>query len=160
MTFFPQFKFGNVLYSEGESVCLYRRRITASIFVLRRPMAWKVIKNRPISSPESKDTVNGGPEDQITLLHAANESNIKVYKKRWYILAMFFLLCIGQGVLYNTWSPIQSTARAVYKWDSFMIDLMPALGCVGPCLTIIPLGWLMDVKGIYILNCCVHGKKL
>ena len=72
----------------------------------------------------------------------------KVYKKRWYILAMFSLLCLGQGIVYNTWSPIQSTARAVYKWDSFMIDLMPALGCIAPCFTIVPLGWLMDVKGM------------
>ena len=77
-------------------------------------------------------------------------NDVKVYSKRWYILAMFFLLCVGQGIIYNTWSPIQSTARAVYKWDSFMIDLMPALGCVAPCFTIVPLGWLMDVKGI---NC-------
>jgi hypothetical protein len=30
-----------------------------------------------------------------------------------------------------------------------MIDLMPALGCVAPCFTIVPLGWLMDVKGMY-----------
>ena len=45
-------------------------------------MAWKMIKDRPINSLESKDTVNGGPEDQITLLqHGLNESNIKVYKK-------------------------------------------------------------------------------
>jgi hypothetical protein len=72
----------------------------------------------------------------------------KVYAKRWYILAMFTLLCACQGVMYNTWSPIQSTARAVYKWDAFMIDLMPAIGCLAPCLTIVPLGWLMDVKGM------------
>ena len=72
----------------------------------------------------------------------------KAYTKRWYILAMFTLLCAGQGIMYNTWAPIQSTARAVYKWDAFMIDLMPAIGCLAPCLTIIPLGWLMDVKGL------------
>ena len=78
-----------------------------------------------------------------------DSEDIKVYKKRWYILAMFSLLCAGQGIMYNTWSPIQSTARAVYKWDSFMIDLMPALGCIAPCLTIVFLGWLMDVKGMF-----------
>jgi hypothetical protein len=80
---------------------------------------------------------------------AKDSDEVKVYKKRWYILAMFSLLGVGQGIVYNTWSPIQSTARAVYKWDSFMIDLMPALGCVAPCFTIVPLGWLMDVKGMY-----------
>ena len=103
-------------------------------------------KDLLINSPGSRDTVNG---ETAPLLHSMDNSDVKVYKRRWYILAMFFLLCVSQGVLYNTWSPIQSTARAVYKWENFMIDLMPALGCIGPCLTIIPLGWLMDVKGIY-----------
>ena len=104
-------------------------------------------KNLPIDSPGFRDLVNG---ETAPLLHSMdNNSDVKVYKRRWYILAMFFVLCVSQGVLYNTWSPIQSTARAVYKWENFMIDLMPALGCIGPCLTIIPLGWLMDVKGIY-----------
>jgi hypothetical protein len=81
-------------------------------------------------------------------IFSKDSDETKVYKKRWYILAMFSLLCLGQGIVYNTWSPIQSTARAVYKWDSFMIDLMPALGCIAPCFTIVPLGWLMDVKGM------------
>lgn len=94
-------------------------------------------------------------DDRERLLTYSNPSNkilggeieVKVYRKRWYILAIFFCLCVGQGIMFNTWAPIQSTARAVYQWDSFMIDLMPALGCIAPCFTIIPLGWLMDVKG-------------
>jgi FLVCR family MFS transporter len=109
--------------------------------------------DRPVNSHYSSVPdviVNEDTNQQTPLLNSVDsQSIIKVYKKRWYILAMFFLLCVGQGILYNTWSPIQSTARAVYKWDSFMIDLMPALGCIGPCFTIIPLGWLMDVKGMY-----------
>ena len=73
--------------------------------------------------------------------------SVGVYKKRWYILAMFFLLSACQGLMYNTWTPIQRTARAVYGWDSWVIDLMPALGCIAPCFTILPVGWLMDAKG-------------
>ncbi len=104
--------------------------------------------DHPINSPDAEDTVIVDANDQTPLLNSIEHREIKVYKKRWYILTMFFLLSVGQGILYNTWSPIQSTARAVYKWDSFMIDLMPALGCIGPCFTIVPLGWLMDVKGM------------
>ena len=91
-----------------------------------------------LSYPDRPDTTRSFDSER---------GDIKVYKKRWYILSMFFGLCVSQGVIYNTWAPIQSTARAVYKWDSFMIDLMPALGCIAPCFTIVPLGWLMDVKG-------------
>lgn len=101
------------------------------------------------------DQDNHANNDRERLLTYSNPSNkilggeteVKVYRKRWYILAMFFCLSVGQGIMFNTWAPIQSTARAVYQWDSFMIDLMPALGCIAPCFTIIPLGWLMDVKG-------------
>lgn len=99
------------------------------------------------------DKANNDRERLLTFSDSAiKESSfvdeVRVYNKRWYILAMFSFLCAGQGIMYNTWSPIQSTARAVYKWDSFMIALMPALGCIAPCLTIVPLGWLMDVKGM------------
>ena len=105
--------------------------------------------DRPVSLSEPDVTVNKDTNYQIPLLDSVEHSDVKVYKERWYILGMFFLLCVGQGILYNTWSPIQSTARAVHKWDHFMIDLIPAFGSIGPCFTIIPLGWLMDVKGMY-----------
>lgn len=98
-------------------------------------------RERLLNYSDSSDINNRSP-------FSGDGDEVKVYKKRWYILAMFFLLCVGQGIMYNSWAPIQSTARAVYKWDSFMIDLMPALGCIAPCFTIVPLGWLMDVKGL------------
>ena len=105
--------------------------------------------DRLVKSPATINTeIVDDADFKTPLLDSIDRNDIKVYKKRWYILAMFFLLSVGQSIMYNTWSPIQRTARAVYKWDSFMIDLMPALGCIGPCLTIIPLGWLMDVKGM------------
>lgn len=112
------------------------------------------------SKKESTSSINRNHET-VPLINSVEQSDIKVYKKRWYILSLFFLVCVGQGIIYNTWSPIQSTARAVYKWDDFMIDLMPALGCIGPCFTILPLGWLMDVKGIYVIinssnDNCLH----
>ena len=103
----------------------------------------------PINYADSDVDVKGESNEETPFLNSVEEHDIKVYKRRWYILAMFFLLSVGQALIYNTWSPIQSTARAVYEWDDFMIDLMPALGCIGPCLTIVPLGWLMDVKGMF-----------
>jgi hypothetical protein len=115
--------------------------------------------DQPINSqqdPVNSETVlDSNPK--TPLLNGLDHSDIKVFKKRWYILGMFFLLCVGQGIIYNTWSPIQRTARAVFKWDAFMIDLMPALGCIGPCFTIIPLGWLMDVKGMCQNKSCTQG---
>ena len=77
----------------------------------------------------------------------ANAGETVVYKRRWYILTVYCCVCALQGVLYNTWGPIQDTARAVYRWDDYVIDLIAAWGCIAFCLTMVPFAWLMDVKG-------------
>ena len=73
---------------------------------------------------------------------------VTIYKKRWYILLMYCLIAILQNVMWNTWGPIQATARAVYDWDDYVIDLMAAWGCITFCIAMIPFAWIMDVKGI------------
>jgi hypothetical protein len=50
--------------------------------------------------------------------------------------------------MWNTWGPIQATARAVYGWDDYVIDLMAAWGCITFCIAMIPFAWIMDVKGM------------
>ena len=52
-----------------------------------------------------------------------------------------------QFALWNTFSPIETTSRAVYKWDGWVIDLIVALGGIMFCVAIIPFAWIMDVKG-------------
>jgi hypothetical protein len=49
--------------------------------------------------------------------------------------------------MWNTWGPIQATARAVYDWDDYVIDLMAAWGCITFCIAMLPFAWIMDVKG-------------
>jgi FLVCR family MFS transporter len=61
---------------------------------------------------------------------------------------MYCLIAILQNVMWNTWGPIQATARAVYDWDDYVIDLMAAWGCITFCIAMIPFAWIMDVKGI------------
>ena len=52
--------------------------------------------------------------------------------------------------MWNTWGPIEATARAVYKWDDYVIDLMAAWGSLTFCITMVPFAWIMDVKGKYV----------
>ena len=77
----------------------------------------------------------------------ADADGVEVYKTRWYILCMYCLLAILQNIMWNTWGPIQATARAVYDWDDYVIDLMAAWGCVTFCIAMVPFAWIMDVKG-------------
>lgn len=72
---------------------------------------------------------------------------VRVFKTRWYILSLYCLTAILQNVMWNTWGPIQATARAVYDWDDYVIDLMAAWGCITFSIAMIPFSWLMDVKG-------------
>ena len=72
---------------------------------------------------------------------------VKVYKRRWYVLAVYCAVCILQSLIWNTWGPIQATARAVYHWEDYQIDLLAAWGGITYCFTMAPFAWLMDVKG-------------
>ena len=72
---------------------------------------------------------------------------VKVYKTRWFILLVYCINGVLQNAMWNTWGPIEATARAVYKWDSYVIDLMAAWGSITFCLTMVPFAWIMDVKG-------------
>ena len=74
--------------------------------------------------------------------------DIIVYKRRWYILVVYCFVSILQSVIINTYSPIQDTARAVYHWHDYVIDLLAAWGSIAFCIAMVPFAWIMDVKGI------------
>ena len=91
------------------------------------------------------------PPNVCTNTSYSETNKVKVYKRRWFIL----LVCCVNGVLqctiWSTWGPIEATARAVYKWDDYVIDLMSAWGGITFCISMIPFAWIMDVKGTYFL---------
>ncbi|XP_028404834.1 solute carrier family 49 member 4 homolog isoform X2 [Dendronephthya gigantea] len=98
---------------------------------------------------------NGADESLLPPKVFANSSysetkQLKVYKKRWYILLVYCVNVILQNVMWNTWGPIEATARAVYKWDSYVIDLLAAWGSMMYCVTMVPFAWVMDVKGLRV----------
>lgn len=76
-----------------------------------------------------------------------NRQNFKVYKKRWYILFMFFLCSALNGAKWNTWSPIQGTSQVVFGWSDATITLLVAWGPIVFIVMFLPLSWLMDAKG-------------
>ncbi|XP_046862071.1 solute carrier family 49 member 4-like isoform X2 [Xenia sp. Carnegie-2017] len=78
----------------------------------------------------------------------ATRKHVQVYKKRWYVLLIFCINGMMQFAIWNTFSPIETTARAVYKWDGWVIDLIAALGSITFCVSMLPFSWIMDVKGL------------
>ncbi len=70
-----------------------------------------------------------------------------LYGIRWYVLFLFCFACTLQGCVWNCWGPIAQSAKEVFDWTDADIALLPSWGNIMNCVTIVPVTWLMDVKG-------------
>ncbi|NXJ75128.1 DIRC2 protein, partial [Trogon melanurus] len=70
----------------------------------------------------------------------------RVYGRRWLVLLLFSLLGFAQGLVWNTWGPIQNSARLAFGFSGWDIALLVFWGPIGfaPCFFFM---WLMDKKG-------------
>ncbi|KAM4698521.1 solute carrier family 49 member 4 [Rhinophrynus dorsalis] len=73
----------------------------------------------------------------------------RVFGRRWLVLLLFSLLSFMQGLVWNSWGPIQNSARAAYNFSSLDIALLVLWGPIGflPCFLFM---WLMDNKGLRV----------
>ncbi|XP_072020390.1 solute carrier family 49 member 4-like [Amphiura filiformis] len=71
-----------------------------------------------------------------------------VYKRRWYILALFSVAAATQTALWNTWGPIADTVKAVLGWTDADIALLTIWGGVVFAVTVIPFSTFMDSLGL------------
>ena len=72
-------------------------------------MEHKADKTNVINSTE-EDNLSVGSEDAL--------SQTKVYKRRWYILWVYSLICILQGYLTIIWSVTAVSVKAVFGWGN------------------------------------------
>lgn len=72
--------------------------------------------------------------------------NGRVYGRRWVVLTLFSVLSFLQGMVWNTWGPIQNSAKHAFDFSSTDIAVLVIWGPVGffPWLLFV---WLMDKKG-------------
>lgn len=73
-------------------------------------------------------------------------SSGRVYRRRWLVLILFSVLGFLQGMVWNTWGPIQNSAKHAFGFTSTEIAILVIWGPVGfiPWLLFV---WLMDKKG-------------
>nr|XP_056717414.1 solute carrier family 49 member 4 [Euleptes europaea] len=73
----------------------------------------------------------------------------RVSGRRWLVLLLFSLLSFAQGLVWNTWGPIQSSARRAFAFSGMDIALLVFWGPIGfaPCFAFM---WLMDKKGLRV----------
>ncbi|KAF3827499.1 hypothetical protein GH733_002985 [Mirounga leonina] len=88
-------------------------------------------------------------EAAAAALPAAAPGPGRVYGRRWLVLLLFSLLGFAQGLVWNTWGPIQNSARQAYGFSSWDIALLVLWGPIGflPCFAFM---WLLDKRGLRV----------
>uniref|UniRef100_A0A8C8SQ62 Solute carrier family 49 member 4 n=1 Tax=Pelusios castaneus TaxID=367368 RepID=A0A8C8SQ62_9SAUR len=73
----------------------------------------------------------------------------RLYGRRWLVLLLFSLLGFAQGLVWNTWGPVQNSARLAFGFSSWDIALLVLWGPIGflPCLAFM---WLLDKRGLRV----------
>lgn len=94
----------------------------------------------------------------------------RVYARRWWVLCYFSISSMLITGSWNTWGPITESVKYSFGWgDSFIADILN-VGRIGMFLSIIPMSYFIDTKGIrigmvsstsfllvgYILRCCIN----
>ena len=87
------------------------------------------------------------------------DPNIKVYWYRWYILGLYSLVAALNNITWNTWGPIESSARFKYNWTKGGVSLLADWGAITFVLVVFPSAWLLDMRGESLLrrlSCVIH----
>ena len=92
---------------------------------------------------------NTSSAESITRVH------FKVYKRRWYVLAVFTAQAFIFNMAWNTWGPIQQPSKVAFGWTDFDLLLLSSWAAIALLATSLPLTWLMDSKGLcfHLLHC-------
>uniref|UniRef100_A0A8C0IXK6 Uncharacterized protein n=1 Tax=Chelonoidis abingdonii TaxID=106734 RepID=A0A8C0IXK6_CHEAB len=81
----------------------------------------------------------------------------RVYGRRWLVLLLFSLLGFAQGLVWNSWGPIQNSARLAFGFSSWDIALLVLWGPIG-FLACFAFTWLMDKRGKWGLWAFCRGS--
>lgn len=100
-----------------------------------------------VQSFEERANLLRSEDRRYKSLGSVYQNKCKVYKRRWYILVVFSIVASLNNLIWNTWGPIQGTSQVVFYWDSTTITLLADWGPISFVVAVVPMCWLMDVKG-------------
>ncbi|KAF5903851.1 disrupted in renal carcinoma protein 2-like [Clarias magur] len=97
------------------------------------------------STGTEREPLLGPSQAEATVQPVTNSG--RVYGRRWLVLTLFSMLAFLQGMVWNTWGPIQNSAKQAFGFSSTDIAILVIWGPVGfiPWLLFM---WLMDKKGL------------
>lgn len=87
---------------------------------------------------------------------------VKVYLKRWYILAVFSVLGILQGMIWNSLGPVSESVLAVFcpYWTESTMALFGNWGNIMYIIPVVPVLWFFEVKGLRASMLLTSGMML
>lgn len=85
------------------------------------------------------------PDQEVQ--NVISDGHQQSYKRRWYILFLFSLLCFLQNLVWNTWSPLAESVGLALGWTNADVALQANWGCIVYIISAPFFSWLMDVKG-------------
>jgi len=117
---------------------------------------------------EVHDTLSKDPYQDEPEIHAEagtpSTSNVqtKVYVKRWYILAVFSVLGILQGAIWNSFGPIAASLLAVFcpDWSQSTIAMLGNWGNIMYIIPVVPMLWFFEAKGLRAAMILTAGMML
>ena len=81
------------------------------------------------------------------LTASKSKVEIKIYRRRWYVLFVFAAETLIYNMAWNTWAPIQEPCKIAFDWTDFDLLLLTSWAPISLVLTSAAFAWLMDTKG-------------
>ncbi|XP_078661169.1 solute carrier family 49 member 4 homolog isoform X2 [Branchiostoma floridae x Branchiostoma belcheri] len=76
------------------------------------------------------------------------ETSPVLYRRRWYVLAVFSLLGVAQGAVWNSWGPISVSAKLAFGWKDSDIALLENWDNITYVAFTVVAMWILVVKGL------------
>jgi len=91
-------------------------------------------------------------EDTVPIIINSQNSTVqtRVYLRRWYILAVFSILGVLQGMIWNSFGPISTSLLAVLcpYWTNATLALLGNWGNIMYIIPVVPVLWFFETKGL------------
>ena len=101
--------------------------------------------------PDTFQAINGDVSNLVEQENLLETSQIvqtlHVYKRRWYMLAVFSMVAFLQGALCSVWSVITPSVEVVFQWTDQDISLMQIWIYLAFLIMMFPMAILVDMKG-------------
>ncbi|XP_074652676.1 solute carrier family 49 member 4 homolog isoform X1 [Tubulanus polymorphus] len=121
----------------------------SSVPTLRRTFSRDLVVNAEDREPliTTRHYSTTSPDEVVV---TADSLGLKPYKRRFYVLFLFSLMCFMNGAVWGTWGPIAHSTEDVFNMTDGEIALLSNWGPIGFLLTVIPFSWASDYLGLRI----------